>query len=80
MIIRLYFIGIAILITAIIANVIIARIGLTSWYDFLNYIFDKSSSDIKNIGVLDYLWLFLGYPLVLGLGYLLGDKLYGLIF
>ena len=77
---RLYIIGICILTVAIVANYIIGKLGLTSWYDFLNYLNDKESSGLKQIRLIDYLWLLLGYPLILGFGYLIGQKIYTLIF
>lgn len=78
--VRLYIIGFSILIIAILANSFISKLGVLSWYDFLNYLIDKESSEIEKIKAIDYLWLFVGYPLVLGLGYLLGEKIYELIF
>ena len=78
--IRLYCIGISILIVAILANFIIGKIGLVSWNVFLNYLGYKESFVIKQIRIIDYIWLFIGYPLILGLGYLEGAKLYKLIF
>ncbi len=77
--IRLYFIGVSILITAILANYIIGKIAIASWYDYLNYLFDENSTTITKLSILDYLWLFLGYPFVLGLGYLFGEKIYQLV-
>ena len=78
--IRLYFIGISILVVAILANFIIGKIGLVSCYDFLNHLNNKETSVIKQIRIIDYVWLFIGYPLILGLGYLVGEKFYELIF
>ncbi len=75
---KLYFIGIAILFIAIIANALIDKIGLLSWYDFLNKLTSEGFAMLKSIRFIDYLWLFVGYPFVLGLGYLLGTKLYEL--
>ncbi|MBT8395265.1 MAG: hypothetical protein KJN66_10505 [Bacteroidia bacterium] len=78
--IRLYCIGLFILIIAIIANSVVVKIGILSWYDFLNYLSDKEASDIEQVKLIDYLWLFIGYPFVLGLGYIAGKKVYELIF
>ncbi|MBO6879120.1 hypothetical protein [Winogradskyella sp.] len=78
--IRIYTIGLAILIIAIIANGIVVKLGLKSWYDFINLLTDQGLSAIKEISIIDYFWLLIGYPLVLGLGYYLGDKLYMLLF
>ena len=68
--VRIYVIGISILIVAIIANFFAKIIGISTWYDFLNSFTDSISSNFKFI---DYLWLFFIYPIILGLGYLLGE-------
>ena len=68
--VRIYVIGISILIVAIIANFIAKIIGISTWYDFLNSFTDPISSNFKFI---DYLWLFFIYPIILGLGYFLGE-------
>lgn len=78
--IRLYIIGLFILIIAIVANYIIGKLGIMSWYDFLNYLNNKENSGIQQVRPLNYLWLFIGYPLILALGYVLGEKVYELIF
>ncbi|NNC45586.1 MAG: hypothetical protein HKN99_06870 [Winogradskyella sp.] len=77
---RLYIIGIAILVIAIIANALIIKLGIKSWYDFLQLLGSDGLSTLNRMTALDYIWLFIGYPLVLGLGYYLGDKLYALLF
>jgi hypothetical protein len=78
--VKLYFIGLGILITAIIANAIIVKIGIKSWYDFINLLAEHQMGAFSKISFLDYLWLFVGYQLVLALGYLAGLKFYHLIF
>lgn len=78
--IKIYCIGICILVTAIFANFIANKLGILSWYDFLNYFNEKGISFLKSISLIDYLWLFLVYPFLLGIGYLIGFKLYELIF
>jgi len=77
---KLYVIGLAILITAILANFLAAKLGLLSWYDFLNHLSAKGSDGFKEARFIDYLWLFLLYPLALGLGYWFGLKLFQAIF
>ena len=78
--IRLYFIGISILIVAILSNYLIGKIGLISWYDYLSFLSNKKASIIKEVRLIDYIWLFIGYPIVLGIGYLSGEKLFHFIF
>ena len=68
--VRIYVIGISILIVAIIANFIAKIIGISTWYDFLNSFTDSTTSNFK---LIDYLWLFFIYPIILGLGYFLGE-------
>ena len=76
---RLYIIGLCILIIAILANGIIIKLGLKSWYDFIEWISNEGRTAFSKLSYLDYVWLFIGYPLVLGIGYVLGDKIYHLI-
>lgn len=75
---KLYIIGLCILVIAILANFIIGKLGIMSWYEFLQQLKDWGPSGLNEVSFLDYLWLFIGYPLVLGCGYLLGNELYQL--
>ncbi len=77
---RIYITGIAILVIAIVANGLIVKLGLKSWYDFIDILSKNGTSALSKTSVIEYLWLFIGYPLVLGLGYWLGDKIYLSIF
>ena len=72
---RLYLIGLFILITAIIANYIVSKLHLKSWYDLLNGIIN-SRSYWSEVTLKDGLWLFVLYPLFLGLGSSLGNFIY----
>ena len=74
--VRLYIIGVSILLVAILCNFIISKLGIASWYDFLN---NLTKNEPNNLSAIDYLWLFLLYPICLGLGYLLGDFISNLI-
>lgn len=77
---RLYFIGISILVVAILANGIIMKLGIKSWYDFIELLSKHGTLAFNKINALDYLWLFLAYPMTLGFGYWIGDKLYKTLF
>ena len=55
---RYFIYGWIILIAAIPVNIIAKKIGLLTWYDFL--VFKKS------IGLLDGIFMFIGYPLIFG--------------
>ena len=50
--------GFAILLGALLLNVIATKLGIMTWYDFIK---DRSS-----VRIIDYLWLFAIYPLLLG--------------
>lgn len=73
--IRLYIIGICILIIAIVANAIILKLGIRSWYDFIHILRNDGWSAFSKLSILDVIWLFIFYPLVLSVGYLVGDKI-----
>ena len=73
---RLYIIGVSILIVAILCNFIISKLGIATWYDFLNNV---AKNEPNNFSVIDYLWLFVLYPLALGSGFLLGEIISNLI-
>lgn len=74
--IRLYIIGLAILIIAIIANALAIKVGLKTWYDFLNLLNEQGLCAFNKLNILDYLWLVIVYPSVLGLGYWIGDAVH----
>ena len=75
---RIYIIGISILLIAIIANVLVGKMGLSNWYDFGPDFFKNPVNSIKEVGLFSFLWLFILYPIVLAMGYIIGDKLYSL--
>ena len=75
---RIYIIGVCILLIAIIANVIVGKIGLSTWYDFGPQFFKRGFIVLKEVGLFSSVWLFILYPLVLALGYVVGDKIYSL--
>ena len=75
---RIYIIGVCILMIAIIANVIIGKAGLSTWYDFGPQFFKRGFVVVKEVGFFSTLWLFFLYPLVLAFGYILGDFIYKL--
>lgn len=57
--------GFFLLFFAIIMNAIVQYLKIMTWYDFLMMLKDSSKS--TKIRLIDYLWLFLGYPFFLGL-------------
>jgi hypothetical protein len=66
---RIYIIGISILLIAIIANILVDKIGLSTWYDFGPNFFSNPFDSIKNVGFFSCLWLFvfLSYCISCGL-------------
>jgi len=76
---RIYLIGWVILFSAIILNIVIQRFGIMGWYEFLNKLQSIGKVTFSTMYVVDYLWLFVGYPLCLGFSYYLGEKLYELL-
>lgn len=60
--IKIYFTGIVILVVAIGANIIASYLGFKTWYDFL-----EGLGNGLSLSILDILWLFILYPLILGL-------------
>ena len=75
---RLYIIGVCILLIAIISNVIIGKVGLSTWYNFGPDFFKRGFIVIKEVGFFSAIWLFILYPLVLALAYIIGDRIYNL--
>lgn len=70
-IIQIFLSGAGILIGALLLNFLASALGLMSWYDFV-----KGS---REAGLWSYLWLFLLYPLGLGLSAYLSAKLLNLL-
>ena len=73
--IKLYVMGLMILIIAILANFLATQLGLKTWYDFLNQWGNGDALNLK-----DGLWLFVLYPLILGCSLLIGNMLWKSIF
>jgi hypothetical protein len=73
---RLYIIGLCILIAAILLNGIAAKLGLMSWYDFLTQLSNQGKLVFSRIRLVDYLWLLMGYPFLLGTAAYAADLLY----
>jgi len=63
--INLILAGFFLLFFAIILNAIIQFFSIMTWYDLLMNI--KKNIWLKNMKVIDFLWLFIGYPFFLGL-------------
>jgi hypothetical protein len=77
---RVYFMGISILVIAIIANPLASRIGLLTWYDFGSSFFNNPIQTFFDTKWSSLLWLFIFYPIILGIGAFLGKKCFEIIF
>lgn len=73
--IKLYVMGLMILIIAILANFLATQLSLKTWYDFLNQWGNGDALSLK-----DGFWLFVLYPLILGCSILIGNMLWKSIF
>ena len=73
--IKLYVIGMVILVVAILANFLASQLGLKTWYDFFEGMNSGQSLSLK-----DGLWLFVFYPLFLGGSALLGQFIWKNLF
>ena len=60
----IFFAGGFLLGCAILVNAVIQFFGIMNWYDFLMSI--KKRSLPKKMTWMDVVWLFIGYPLILG--------------
>ncbi|MBD3311437.1 MAG: hypothetical protein GF349_03000 [Candidatus Magasanikbacteria bacterium] len=70
-IIIIFALGIIMLAGALVINIIASRIGFLTWYDFLD---NYKQADFKA-----YFWLFLIYPMLLGIIAYIGVKLLNII-
>ena len=73
--IRLFCLGFFILITALAANFLASKLQFKTWYDFI-YGLASSSDYWTQVTFKDLLWLFILYPLLLGLGASLGQIIF----
>lgn len=77
--IRLYLIGITVLITAVLATLFAEKIQCKTGYDFLKGL-SNSSNYWSVLKFKDMLWLFIAYPLLLGFGSFVGNLIYQKLF
>ena len=77
---KLLITGYIILIVAIFVNIIANYLNILTWYKFLNLIISEGVKEtIFSISIFDFFWLFIIYPTILSMGYLLGEKIYNFI-
>ena len=75
---KIYFCGLIILLYAIIVNILIKNLGITTWYDFGSIFLVSGLQSLTQINFFSICWLFFVYPLTLGLAYFYADKFYNL--
>ena len=73
---KIYFIGLVILMVAIILNGLVNKWGITGWYDFINQLLLQGKQVFRRLTIIDYTWLFIMYPFLLGVGAKLGEFLF----
>jgi hypothetical protein len=64
---KIYIIGLIILLAAILFNIVASKLNIMGWYDFLTHLVNQGKSTFSQMRWLDYAWLFLFYPFLLGL-------------
>ena len=77
--VKIYFIGVIILVTAILLNGLVSKLGIAGWYQALQMLSEKGSRTFAMLRVTDYLWLLIIYPFLLGCSYKLGEYLYSFL-
>jgi hypothetical protein len=65
--IKIYILGLVVLVSAILFNGLAVKLNLVSWYDFLNRAIASGSKVWQTLRFVDLLWLFFVYPMLLGL-------------
>ena len=65
--IKIYILGLVVLVSAILFNGLAVKLNLVSWYDFLNRAIASGSKVWQTLRFEDLLWLFIVYPMLLGL-------------
>lgn len=76
---KVFLIGWVVLIVAIILNGVVQRLGIMGWYDFLNRLTSEGKIVLLQMRIIDYAWLFVIYPLLLGGAVELGTYLHALL-
>jgi hypothetical protein len=75
MVIKAFLIGWVVLLAAILLNVAVQRLGIMGWYDFLNGLVAEGVGFFRRVRFIDHLWLWLVYPLLLGISARAGSQL-----
>lgn len=78
MLLKIFITGLVILISAIALNALIPRLGIMGWYEFLSRLAVPDGT--PGPGLIDLIWLFIGYPFLLGCSALLAEKIHTFLF
>jgi hypothetical protein len=74
---KIYLAGIAVLIAAVLLNLAAGWLNLSTWYSFLNLVSENGLSQaIQSLRFIDYIFLLLIYPGLLGLAAYLTLRLF----
>jgi hypothetical protein len=66
--VKIYFAGVAVLVAAILLNLLSGWLGLATWYSFLSQVSEKGwGPALHSLTPVDYLFLIVVYPGLLGL-------------
>jgi len=65
LLLKLVLSGYFLLFFAIVINAGAKYFNIMTWYDLLNSLKDKTA--LKKLKILDIIWLFIGYPITLGI-------------
>jgi hypothetical protein len=76
---KVFLIGWVVLLAAIILNVVVQRLGLMGWYDFLSQLSNEGKTVLLQMRIIDCAWLFVVYPLLLGGAAQVGAYLHALL-
>ena len=76
---KVFMIGWVVLLAAIILNVAVQRLGIMGWYDFLLRLSNEGVKLFPQMRIIDYSWLFVVYPLLLGGSVQVGAYLHALL-
>ena len=79
MVIKIFFGGAFVLVTAIIVNIIVPKLGVLTWYECGPDLIKNGWSHCFEVGLLNISWIFFLYPFVLGLSNHLSLKQYEII-
>lgn len=76
---KIFFIGLTILVSAIVLNGLVSKLGIAGWYQALQMLSEKGNKTFTSLRWIDYAWLFFFYPFLLGGSSKLGEYVWNLV-